>query len=83
MRPTGCRAVRELTEPRPISTWKRLGVTLPGGKVLPASSMDASLVRGHLQHFLVYRNYSALLDYNCSNSYAISVGAMADRVAVK
>ena len=83
MRPTGCRAVRDLTEPQPLSAWKKLGVTLPGGKPLPAGSMDASLVRGRLRNFLVYRNYHAILGYNCSNSYAISVGLMADKVAVK
>jgi membrane-bound lytic murein transglycosylase B len=42
--------------------------------------MEASLVRGVNQHFLVYRNYHALLDYNCSNAYAVSAGMLADRV---
>jgi len=83
MRAIGCRAVREMTEPRPLSAWKKLGVTLPGGKALPAGTLEASLVRGRLRHFLVYRNYHAILDYNCSNSYAVSVGALADRIAIK
>jgi membrane-bound lytic murein transglycosylase B len=80
MRPSGCRAVRDLTEARPLSSWKKLGVTLPGGKPLPASSTEASLVRGRVRHFLVYRNYHAILDYNCSNSYAVSIGVLADRI---
>jgi membrane-bound lytic murein transglycosylase B len=45
--------------------------------------MEASLVRGRLRHFLVYRNYHAILDYNCSNSYAVSIGALADKISIK
>ena len=83
MRAAGCRATRELTEPRPLSAWRKLGVTTPSGALVPASATEASLVRGRVRHFLVYRNYHAILDYNCSNSYAVSIGAMADRVAIK
>jgi membrane-bound lytic murein transglycosylase B len=81
MRRTGCRAERELTEARPLAEWTTLGVTRPGGQPLPAAAMDASLVRGQRQHFLVYRNYEAFLRYNCSNAYAVSVGVLADRIA--
>jgi membrane-bound lytic murein transglycosylase B len=42
--------------------------------------MTASLVRGRARHFLVYRNYLSLLDYNCSNAYAVSVGLLSDRL---
>jgi membrane-bound lytic murein transglycosylase B len=28
----------------------------------------------------VYRSYEAIVDYNCSNSYAVSVGVLADRI---
>jgi len=80
MRTSGCRAVRELTAPRPLAEWTRLGVTLSGGRPLPVSTLTASLVRGRQRHFLVYRNYDAILDYNCSNSYAISVGLLSDRI---
>jgi len=80
MRKTGCRAARELTEPRPVNEWRKLGVTLAGGKALPTSTMPASLVRGRTRHFLVYKNYEAILDYNCSNAYAVSVGLLADRI---
>jgi len=78
MRTAGCRAVREMTETRPLKTWATLGVTLPNGRALPAAAMDASLVRGAKQHFLVYRNYHTIIDYNCSNSYAIAAGTLAD-----
>jgi len=80
MRSAGCRAVREMTEARPLSQWASLGVTLTNGQPLPKASMEASLVRGVKQHFLVYRNYHALIDYNCSNAYAISAGMLADKV---
>ena len=80
MRSNGCKAVREMTQARPLSRWASLGVVLPGGQALPKADMEASLVRGVNQHFLVYRNYHALLDYNCSNAYAVSAGMLADRV---
>ena len=80
MRSTGCRAVREMTQARPLARWAALGVVLPNGRALPKVDIEASLVRGVKEYFLVYRNYHALIDYNCSNSYAISAGMLADRV---
>ncbi len=80
MRREGCRAVRELSEPRPLKEWAALGVTLPGGGRLPSADVDASLVRGERRYFLAYRNYEALLSYNCSNAYAVSVGLLADKI---
>jgi peptidoglycan lytic transglycosylase B len=82
MRTAGCRAVRELSEPRPLTEWKKLGVTAVGGP-LPSSAIEASLVRGRRRHFLVYRNYEAILEYNCSNAYAVAIGLLADKVATK
>jgi len=81
MRTAGCRALREMTEPRPASEWRALGVKLAGGRSLPASAPPASLVRGQSRHFLVYANYGAIISYNCSNAYAVSVGLLADRIA--
>ena len=63
-----------------LAEWRRLGVTLAGGAALPRADMSASLVRGERRRFLVYGNYLALLDYNCSNSYAVSVGLLSDRL---
>ena len=83
MRRAGCRALRELTEPRPLKDWSSLGVTLAGGRRLPAADVNAALVRGERRHFLVYPNYEALLSYNCSNAYAVSVGLLADKISVK
>jgi membrane-bound lytic murein transglycosylase B len=80
MRTGGCRANREMTASRPLAQWKTLGVTLANGAALPSADMDASLVRGHKRHFLVYRNYHALLAYNCSHAYAVTVGLLSDRI---
>jgi membrane-bound lytic murein transglycosylase B len=80
MRTSGCRARREMTVARPLAEWRKLGVQLTSGAAIPAAKIDASLVRGRRRHFLVYENYNALLDYNCSNSYAVSVGLLADQI---
>jgi len=81
LRTTGCRSQREMTTPQPLATWKKLGVRLASGGALPVvAGMDASLIRGVKRHFLVYRNYQALLAYNCSNAYAVSAGLIADAV---
>ena len=80
MRANGCRAEREMTEARPLKQWGSLGVVLTNGRALPKADMDASLVRGVRQHFLVYRNYHAIVDYNCSNAYAVAAGVLGDRV---
>jgi membrane-bound lytic murein transglycosylase B len=65
----------------PLTKWRQLGVRLPGGKPLPKSAIEASLVSGDRRHFLVYHNYDALLEYNCAHSYAISVALLGDAVA--
>lgn len=80
MRTSGCRAVRDMTVARPLAEWAKLGVTLASGAKLPTAASSASLVRGQNRHFLVYRNYDALLAYNCAHSYAIAVGLLSDRI---
>jgi membrane-bound lytic murein transglycosylase B len=80
MRRTGCGALKEMTEARPLRQWTTLGVRTATGAVLPDADITASLVRGQSRSFLVYQNYLTILDYNCSNSYAISVGLLSDRI---
>jgi membrane-bound lytic murein transglycosylase B len=80
MRTSGCRAFREMTVARPLADWAKMGVTLPGGAALPKADLSASLVRGQARHFLVYDNYHALIAYNCSHAYAVTVGTLADRI---
>jgi membrane-bound lytic murein transglycosylase B len=76
-----CQALRDMTVARPLKEWEKLGVRLPGGKPLPAADIDASLVSGSTRRFLVYRNYDALLEYNCANAYALGVALLAERIA--
>ena len=75
-----CQATRNMTVMLPAARWKDLGVRLPNGKALPNNLPDAALVSGTKQHYLVFSSYDAILDYNCSHSYAITVGVLADRL---
>jgi len=78
-----CRAVRDLSEPRPLTAWRTLGVTQRSGALLPRSELAASLARVDRRTFLVYANYEALLAYNCANTYALSVAVLADRLGAR
>jgi len=80
MRTRGCRSIREMTVAQPLDEWSKLGVKLLNGRALPSGTDAASLVRGQSRYFLVYRNFEALLAYNCSNAYAVSVGMLADTI---
>jgi membrane-bound lytic murein transglycosylase B len=62
--------------------WRALGVT-PLGRSLPDSEMAALIEPDgyNARAFLLTTNYLSILDYNCSNFYAISVGVLADAIA--
>lgn len=65
-----------------MAEWRRLGVT-PRSSVWPADTVLATLLEpdGPGQTaYLLTSNYRAILDYNCSNFYALSVGLLADAV---
>jgi lytic murein transglycosylase len=65
-----------------MGEWRALGVT-PFGRSLPDNEM-ASLIEPdgpNATAYLLTTNYRAILDYNCSNFYAISVGVLADAIA--
>lgn len=65
-----------------VREWRALGVT-PTGRSLPDSEM-ASLIEPDgpdATAYLLTTNYRTILDYNCSNFYAISVGVLADAIA--
>jgi lytic murein transglycosylase len=62
--------------------WRALGV-VPLGRTIPDNEM-ASLIEPDgpdATAYLATTNYRAILDYNCSNFYAISVGVLADAIA--
>ncbi len=62
--------------------WRSLGVQ-PLGTSLPESEMATLLEPDgpNATAYLLTSNYRAILDYNCSNFYALSVGLLADRIA--
>ena len=80
LRPEGCRALRVMSEARPIAYWRKIGVRTATNGALPQSTISASLVRIGDRAFLTYGNYDALIGYNCSHSYALSVASLADRL---
>jgi lytic murein transglycosylase len=62
--------------------WRALGVQ-PFGRSLADGEM-ATLIEpdgAGATAYLLTSNYRAILDYNCSNFYALSVGLLADRIA--
>ncbi len=62
--------------------WRALGV-YSTGRSLPENEM-ATLIEPdgpNATAYLLSTNYRAILDYNCSNFYALSVGILADAIA--
>jgi lytic murein transglycosylase len=65
-----------------MAEWRRLGV-VPAGGGWPADGVMATLLEPDgpgKTAYLLTSNYRAILDYNCSNFYALSVGLLADAV---
>jgi membrane-bound lytic murein transglycosylase B len=66
-----------------IAEWRRMGLAAQGG-AWPRDSEMASLIEPDgpgATAYLVTANYRAILDYNCSNFYALSVGLLADAIS--
>jgi membrane-bound lytic murein transglycosylase B len=66
-----------------IAEWRRLGLVAQNG-VWPRDSEMAALIEPDgpgATAYLLTNNYRAILDYNCSNFYALSVGLLADAIA--
>lgn len=68
---------------RTMAEWRALGIT-PQDKPWPGDAVLATLVEpdgpGETAYLLT-GNYRVILDYNCSNHYALSVGLLADAIA--
>jgi len=67
---------------RTIGEWRALGVQSQG-KPWPADGVQATLLEPDgpgATAYLLTGNYRVILDYNCSNFYALSVGLLADAV---
>ncbi|HEX9946927.1 MAG TPA: lytic murein transglycosylase [Allosphingosinicella sp.] len=66
-----------------IGEWRRLGVVAQYGN-WPRDTEMASLIEPdgpNATAYLLTTNYRTILDYNCSNFYALSVGLLADAIA--
>lgn len=66
-----------------IAEWKTRGVKIAGFPA-PADSELARMIEPDgpsMTAYLLTTNYGAILDYNCSNFYAMSVGLLSDAVA--
>jgi lytic murein transglycosylase len=67
---------------RTIAEWRSLGV-VSQAKPWPAGNVQATLIEPDgpgKTAYLLTGNYRVILDYNCSNFYALSVGLLADAV---
>jgi membrane-bound lytic murein transglycosylase B len=83
--PSQCKApLRKHSLAKPISDWKALGFVPNGRTGWPADDALATLVFPEGSEgpaFLTLPNYRAIMAYNCSNYYALSVLLLADAAA--
>jgi membrane-bound lytic murein transglycosylase B len=81
--PSRCPAVfRRHSRWLTVREWRSLGV-VPTGRSLPDAEM-ATLMEtpgAYAPAYLLTDNYRAILEYNCSNFYAMSVGLLANAIA--
>ena len=69
---------------KPISAWKRMGVTLPNGQPLPGGDLQASIVAPDGvtgPAYIIYNNFRTIMRWNNSTYFATSVGTLADAIA--
>ncbi len=65
-----------------MAEWRALGL-VPVGRAWPGDNVQATLLEPDgpgKTGYLLTGNYRVILDYNCSNFYALSVGLLADEV---
>ena len=70
-----------LDQRAPLTTWRQRGVRLPDGGGLPEAEIPASLLRlddDERASFLVYGNFRALMAWNRSTYFGVSVGLLSD-----
>ena len=66
-----------------VREWRSLGVVPTGSRSLPDNEM-ATLMEtpgAYAPGYLLTTNYRAILDYNCSNYYAMTIGLLANAIA--
>jgi len=80
---SGCRAMDQLSQPQHLKVWQSRGVRSANGAALPGKDLQAALAlpeAGNGPAFIVYGNYESILRYNCAHYYALTVGALSDRI---
>lgn len=80
---SGCRAKDQLSVARSLKEWQARGVRRADGADLPALDFQAALALPESPGgpaFMVYGNYESILRYNCAHYYALTVGALSDRI---
>jgi membrane-bound lytic murein transglycosylase B len=74
----------DTTVEKPVRQWQAMGVRLAGNRPLPNSDEPSSIllpagVRGPA--FIIYPNFKAVMNWNRSTLYALSVGILARQIA--
>ena len=77
---SGCRAMKHHSAPFPLTHWISLGIG-PGKLSKDKTYALLRLSDTSDQTFLVGKNFETILQYNCANKYAVSVGLLADYLA--
>jgi membrane-bound lytic murein transglycosylase B len=87
MHPAGFKAeITGLETEKTLAGWQELGIRLKDGRDLPSEDIKASIILPAGDDgpaLLVYENYRAILKWNNSHNYAISVCHLADRLIWK
>ncbi|HCO90199.1 MAG TPA: lytic murein transglycosylase [Alphaproteobacteria bacterium] len=80
---SGCRAIDGMSMSRGLNEWQSMGVRRADGRDLPTRNLPGSLVQADGETgpvFMVYKNYHAILRYNCAHFYGLTVGTLSDRL---
>ncbi|HWJ59613.1 MAG TPA: lytic murein transglycosylase [Sphingomicrobium sp.] len=66
-----------------VREWRSLGVIPGGSRPLPENELVTLMETpgAYADGYLLTTNYRAILDYNCSNFYAMGVGLLANAIA--
>ena len=77
---SGCRALNHHSVKLPLEDWRNLGID-PERLAMDKTYALLRLSDAADQTYLVGSNFETILQYNCANKYAVSVGLLADQLA--
>jgi len=69
---------------KPLAEWQALGVRRESGRDLPMVALDAALLRPDEQAgpaYLVYKSFRALMNWNRSTYFGLTVGELSDLIS--